>query len=240
MSKIIANTGRRGKGKSSLAYWEACELNRGVLVFDTTHGFNIGQIVRSRAELETAIENDSTPIVYQPTHPEGAELDGDLVEKEFAQFADAIKHIRKISVLVDESSYLQSPNWIAPALDDELRTGRRREHDVIFTQHRIQDCNGLLLTLVSDFRLFQTKHPRDLEKIEEFCSPKAAQTVAALQGHQYFGWDVERETGFVHCDPSQWRVAIDGQEITAHNLAAAAKHAPETFPEGEGSPEVVH
>lgn len=238
MSKIIANTGRRGKGKSSLAYWEACSLNRGVVVFDTTHGFNIGQIVHNRAELETAIDADLTPIVYQP---ENTGLESDFIEREFAEFITPLKHIRNISVLVDESSYLQSPNWIAPALDDELRTGRRREHDVIFTQHRIQDCNGLLLTLVSDFRFFQTKHPRDLERIEELAGARTAQTVAQLQGHQWLGWDVERETAFVHTDPTVWRVAIDGASPTAaHNLAAAAKHAPETFPEGESSPEVVH
>ncbi len=233
MSKLIANTGRRGKGKSSLAYWEACLLNRGVVVFDTTHAFNIGQIVHNRAELETAIENDVTPIVYQPEHPEGADLDPNLIEKEFAQFAAALKNIANISVVIDESSYLQSPQWIAPALDDELRTGRRRKHDVIFTQHRIQDCYGLLHTLISDYRFFQSKYVRDLDKIEEICGAKVARTVGGLQGHEWLGWDVERETAFVHCDPSAWRVAIDGEEIPPAD--------PEKkFSQGESSAEVVH
>jgi hypothetical protein len=226
VSRIIANTGRRGKGKTSLAYWEARELNAGVAVFDTTQSFSIGRIVQSRAELESAIDEDVSPIVFQP---QNEALAADFVERSFAEFITPLRNVRRISIVIDESSYLQSPNWIAPALDDELRCGRRREHDVIFTQHRIQDCNGILLSLVSDFRFFQTKHPRDLDKIAEIAGARVAGMVADLRDFEFLGYSVERESAYVHCRPDVWRVAI-------------AAPAPENFPQMQQpeSAEVVH
>jgi hypothetical protein len=219
MSRIIANTGRRGKGKTSLAYWEANQLNAGVAVFDTTQSFAAGQIVRNRAEMEKAIDGEISPIVYQP---ENHALENDFVERQFAEFIIPLKNVRGISVVVDESSYLQSPNWIAPALDDELRCGRRREHDVIFTQHRIQDCNGILLSLVSHFRFFQTKHPRDLERIEEIAGARVAALVQGLKDFEFLGYNVESETAYIFDKPDVWRMA--GEEI----------------PQAETSPELLN
>jgi hypothetical protein len=205
MSSLIAYTGRRGKGKTSLAYHEATQANRGVCVFDTTVGFGIGRIVHNRAELEEAIDGEISPIVWQPV---SEVLESDFIEAQFAEFIHTLKNVRNISIVVDESSYLQSPNWIAPALDDEIRCGRRREHDVFFTQHRIQDCNGILLTLVSNFRFFQTKHPRDLEKIEEIAGARVAGLVSGLKDFEFLGYAVESEAAYIHDKPEFWRVSL--------------------------------
>lgn len=217
MSKIVANFGRRGKGKTSLAYFQAKRAGRGVCIFDPTESFAIGTPVYSEREMMLALDREISPIVFQV---KDAAMRKDAIEEDLLTFVQTIKLVRDISVLVDETSYVQSPQWISPALDDEVRVGRRRHHDVYFTQHRIADCNGIVLSLVSEFNFFQTKYPRDLERIAEFCGEKVAGHVSTLGDHEFLHYDVEKETFYVNVDPTSWRVNLAPETVSVLSDAA--------------------
>jgi hypothetical protein len=219
VSKLSVITGRRGKGKTSLAYHCARELGKGVLVFDPTEAFEIGTIVHSRGEMDAALEEDVSPIVWQVVDSETRK---DAIEADLREFVSALKHIRDIAVVVDETSYMQSPNWIAPALDDEIRVGRRRHHDVYLTQHRMADCNGILLDLVTEFKFFQTKNPRSLERIAEYCGEQVAGLVSMLGDHEFLHFDVEKDLYYVNCEPEFWREHLAPEEAAGPLLSAAA------------------
>jgi hypothetical protein len=219
VSKLVANFGRRGKGKTSLAYFQAAKDGSGLAIFDPTHGFQIGAIVSSGVDFENALDGQISPVVFQVSD---SEIRKDAVESDFAEFVHAIKLRQGISVIVDESSYLQSPNWIAPALDDEIRCGRRRKHDVYFTQHRMADCNGLLLSLVTEFNFFETKHPKDLERIAEYCSARIAAAVADLKDFEFLHYDVENGQAYVNVEPEFWRVNLAPEEPALSALSSAA------------------
>ncbi len=212
MSGITGNFGRRGKGKTSLAYWLASGKREGVAVFDPTRAFAIGIICSDRTSFEYALDLDKSPVVFAV---DDAAIREDAVESDFRDFVSALKLRANIAVVIDESSYLQSPNWMAPALDDEIRCGRRRKHDLYLTQHRMADCNGLLLSLITDFNFFQTKHPRDLERIAEYCSPHVAGIVSELKDLEFLHYEVETGLFYVHEEPSFWRVSLAPEEAPA-------------------------
>lgn len=218
MSKLVLICGRRGKGKTSLAYFQACGLSRGVVVFDPTEAFGIGMIVHNRVDFEAALDREISPIVFQVT--DGAARK-DAIEEDLFSFIEAIKRIRDISVLIDETSYLQSPNWCSPPLDDEVRVGRRRHHDVYLTQHRMADCNGILLELVTEFCFFVTKNPKSLERIAEYCGERVADLVSTLGEHEFLHYDVDHETVCVNVEPEFWRVNLAPDEVASALPAAA-------------------
>lgn len=219
MSKIVLICGRRGKGKTSLAYHLASELGRGVSVFDPTEAFGIGTIVHTRAEFELALEENISPIVFQVVDAASRK---DAIETDLLAFVESIKRIRDISVVIDETSYLQSPQWLAPALDDEVRVGRRRHHDLFLTQHRMADCNQILLELVTEFDFFQTKNPKSLERIAEYCGERVAGLVSTLGDHDFLHYDVETEQIFVNVHPESWREILAPDEVASPLLSAAA------------------
>jgi len=222
VSRLTVITGRRGKGKTSLAYWLACEGGRGVVVFDPTEAFGIGIIVNDGQKFEAVLDGEISPVVFQMAD---AVNRPDAVEADFAQFVTAVKHFRNIGVVVDESSYLQSPNWIAPALDDEIRVGRRRDHDVFLTLHRMADCNGILLDLVTDFKFFQTKNPKSLDRIAEYCGPAVAGIVSTLGDHEFLSYDVERGLYSVNVSPEVWRVSLNAEATAPSPLAESRKES---------------
>jgi hypothetical protein len=207
-SKLTVIAGRRGKGKSSLAYSLASRDGRGVVVFDPTESFGIGTVVRNADAFETALDGETSPVVFQI---EDAANRPDAVIEDCAKFVSTVKHYREISVIIDESSYLQSPQWIAPGLDDEIRVGRRREHEVYITLHRMGDCNGILLDLVTDFKFFVTKNPRSLARIAEYCGDKVAGRVSQLKDFEFLDYDVDRELWCINNAPEAWRVNISGR-----------------------------
>jgi hypothetical protein len=217
VSKLVLICGRRGKGKTSLAYFQASELARGVVVFDPTEAFGIGTIVHTGEDFENALDQEISPVVFQVVN--GATRK-DAIEEDLTAFIESIKRIRDISVLIDETSYLQSPNWIATPLDDEVRVGRRRHHDVYLTQHRMADCNGILLELVTEFNFFVTKNPKSLERIAEYCGERVAGLVSTLGEHDFLHYDVDQETVSVNVEPDFWRVDL-APDYNRAALAAA-------------------
>lgn len=205
-NEIEIITGRLGQGKSSLAYHKARLARRGVVVFDPNFQFGNGAIVHSGPALLAALSNPEpvTPVIYQPA------VD---VWANFQEFADVVFTRRQIAVLVDESSLLQSPQKIHPALDSLLRLGRTRELDVFLTAHRPQDMNGIAFSLAHVYCFFHTTHPRDVERIRDFTNEAAAERVQGLPLHHFLSWSVELEEFYVNASPEGWREEIEPQSV---------------------------
>lgn len=195
---VSAIFGRRGKGKSTLAYHHAKRLNRGVLIYDCNAQFTIGRVVDDLSDLHEAFERDESPIVFRP----------DNVERDFGPFAQIVWGCHDVSLIVDEASLLQSPQGIHLWLDKLIRLGRDREITVITTQHRPQDSHGIVMSLAMDMFFFRTTHPKDLSRIEDHTTEEVRQKVEKLEGFQYLHWSVEEETFYVNDDPASWRIQI--------------------------------
>jgi hypothetical protein len=219
VAKIAIITGRRGKGKTSLAYFLAKETGRGVAIFDPTQSFGIGAIAHDRTSFEYILDGDISPAVLQV---ENSDFKKNAVEEKLQDFVASIRHIQDIGVVIDETSYVQSAQYCAPALDDEVRVGRRRRHDLFLTQHRMADCNGIVLDLVTEFYFFQTKSPKSLDRIAEYCGDLVAGTVSVLDEHEFCFYDVETGNTHVNNQPEFWRVQIAPQEVAAPRLSQAA------------------
>ncbi len=196
---IAAFLGRRGRGKSSLAYYHARRLNLGVFIYDSNAQFGVGKIVSSIEDLYAAIEEDvEGPIVYRPAD----------VEEEFTHVAQAVWGCKCVSFLIDESSLLQSPQSIHPALDRLIRLGRDCEISVFMTQHRPRDLNGIATSLATDLFFFHTTNPLDLERIERDTNGEVRRRVEQLSGFDYLHFNLDTEEFYVNTDSDSWKVSI--------------------------------
>jgi hypothetical protein len=212
MRRVELITGRMGKGKTTLGFHLAKERHRGkgVFVFDTAGNFSIGESVNDFHSMMRAIDREPAVIVFQPRD----------VEQGFREFSQAVWTTRRQAVLVDEASFLEHANYLNPDLDALVRLGRRQEISVITTQHRIAEVSGLLRTVVTDYYFFQTKHPRELERIEEIANEAVSEQVSSLGDHEYLHWEVESESFEVVRDPRTWKEKIfqetEEREVPVH------------------------
>lgn len=201
MSKIVNIFGRMRQGKSTLSHYFANQAHAGVLIFDPNRQFSIGSLVYSREQLVTSLAEQESPVIYRPT------LD---IEEHFEQFGSVILDLQEggISIVVDEASRLQSPNWIHPYLDAVIRASGSMGIDLFLTQHRMVDANGVVLELSAEYVFFQTKHPLSLARIADFTSEEVPDRVKALKRFEYLSWSVPEESFYVNSDSGSWHVPI--------------------------------
>lgn len=199
MNKIEIITGRKGQGKSGLAYHHARLARAGVAIFDPNAQFDIGLISSDPDSFKTSLDEPGNLVVYRAA--------GD-VWRDFTDFFNVIFARRELAIVVDEASLLGSPQRIHPELDRLLRLGRTKELDVFLTAHRPQDLNGIAFSLADSYCFFHTTHPRDQEKIESYTSPELAERVKGLGPHEFVCWSVEAENFYVNKNPADWRERI--------------------------------
>jgi energy-coupling factor transporter ATP-binding protein EcfA2 len=198
-NKIEIITGRKGQGKSVLAYHHARLARAGVAIFDPNAQFGIGRISSDPITFAGDLDQPGNLVVYRAS--------GD-VWNDFFDFFNVIFSRRDLAIVVDEASLLGSPQRIHPELDKLLRLGRTKGLDIFLTAHRPQDLHGITFSLADTFCFFHTTHPRDLEKIESYTSSELAARVQQLAKHQFVCWTVEAEDFYVNTNPADWRERI--------------------------------
>lgn len=200
---IGAFFGRRGKGKSTLAFHQAKRLDvGGVLVFDPNAQFANGPVVETVEALAAVVNDDESPAILRPDH----------VKEDFARFSDFIWLMfqegdpanRGVAVIVDEASLLQSPQGIHDWLSKLIRMGRGRGIALLQTMHRPQDANGITLSLASDLFFFHTTKALDLDRIERETNPGVRAAVERLRGFEYLHYSIEADAHIVHRDAASW------------------------------------
>jgi hypothetical protein len=207
-TKIEIITGRKGQGKSGLAYHHARLARLGVAIFDPNAQFDLGTVSDNPADFEASLDGEGNVVVYRSVHN---------VEDDFAAFFECIFRRRELAVVVDEASLLGSPQRIDENLDKLIRLGRTKELDVFLTAHRPQDMNGIAFSLADVYCFFHTTHPRDLERIENFTSPECAARVKELALHHFVCWSVEAEDFYVNTNPADWKEEIEpARETQTH------------------------
>lgn len=149
----------------------ALEANGGIVIYDPKREFRgWPDTVSSVEELEAAAKGNSLVIVYHPN--------GDT-EQEFIPVGEWILRQHNIAMqqhwdergmcftlLVDEAHNLQGPNWCNETLKQILSQNRPEILNVYQTFQSPKDAQNRIKSRVSDWFIFSTNLPSDIEYLE--------------------------------------------------------------------------
>src|SRR6266478_2530288 len=185
-------TGRRRSGKTTLAFYMALESGGGVIVFDPKREFRSWPAtVSDVSQLEKAAKEKNTVIIYHPN--------GDT-EEEFRPVAEWIisQHDLAMSrgwdskgfhftLICDEAHNLQGPNWANPQLLQILSQNRPEILNVFQTFQSPKDAYNRIKSRVSDWFIFSTNLPSDLEYLQREIGVNEEDTkrITTLGDHEY-------------------------------------------------------
>lgn len=150
----------------------ALEADGGIIVYDPKREFRgWPNTVSSVAELDAASrKKDSLIIIY---HPDGdTELEFQPVgEWVLRQHSIAMEHnwIERglcFTLLIDEAHNLQGPNWCNETLKQILSQNRPEILNVYQTFQSPKDAQNRIKSRVSDWYIFSTNLPSDIEYLE--------------------------------------------------------------------------
>jgi DNA helicase HerA-like ATPase len=189
--------GRGGEGKTSLAYHRARLKRSRIAVFDPSKKFPHGVVVDPGEDLEAIFEQYDTVV---------CRCDFD-VEEIFDQFEDRVWEAGNLAFVVDESSLLQSPNYINRHLERMIRLGRHRDIVLFITQHSPRDSFRTMRSLPTSQVFFKLTDADDLKKVGEISSPEAAARVHELAPFCFLEWNPDASSYAVHTDPASWKIS---------------------------------
>lgn len=223
--------GRRGTGKSTLAEYNAGQLNAHQIYFDPGDQFQSAmRHARTVDEFRALIEEDQgapdgfarsdwpRSIAYVPI--------SEHVEQEWDRFASMLweytgQHEGGASycLVIDEAHELQSAQTINDWLARFIRRAPRRERDdrnpvdLIQTTHNPQDLNRLTFSQADQVYIFNMFDKRALKAIRDQWGDDVAAEVEVLRTPKRGGRDllvVDAETGKYELvdDPREWYVDI--------------------------------
>jgi len=223
---IYLALGRREQGKTTLGYSIISKLPRR-LVFDPRGMIrNDKGIVFSRTgpAFDTAMDRfDAHEIRELVFTPAGN------VNSAFAVFCrEAANFVRRnpddrLGILIDEIRFVDLKN---EDLDWILRCSSVDSVHVVLTGHRPKDVPTDIRAIADRWLLFSFTLPRDLEIIDEQCSPRVAVAVTKLQARQFVTWDDRIGQASSHSDPTVWY--IETKKKRADSAAPV-----DTLPPGE-------
>lgn len=187
--------GRRGKGKTTLAYRMMMKLDRR-LMFDPRGMIRANVdavVVTTRSEMRRAVKEvqrgEIAEMIYTPS--------GDLDEG-FAAFAEELRKWivttpeLPVGVLIDEASFIDQRSrhfqWV-------VRCSPVETFHIVMTCHRPLDLDTTVRAIADHWMIFQCRQEHDLKVIRERCSPEVADAVARLGETRHFvHWNDGRGT----------------------------------------------
>lgn len=181
--------GRRGKGKTTLAYRMTRKIPRR-LIFDPR-----GMI---RANVDAVITTTRSEMVRAVREVQRGEYDemiftpsGDLDEG-FHAFANELRRWivttpeLPVAVLIDEASFIDQKSkhfqWV-------VRCSPVETFHILMTCHRPLDLDTTVRAIADHWLIFQCRQEHDLKVIRERCSPEVAAEVQRLQTRHFVHWD---------------------------------------------------
>lgn len=225
----ILDIGRRGLGKSTLAAFQASELNPNQLYFDPGNQFHhvdlkTHDLVELQEELEHWPEDEAYVISYVP--PRGnVEVWWNSFAATIWDFTGQHEGASSFVLVIDEAHRIQSPQTINDWLDEFIRRSPRRERgdanpiDIIQTTHLPQDLFRVSWSESDFVYFFNVFDKRALKAIDEQYGekiPNVKELVSNLKSPRTGGREVleiESETG-------QYRIITNEAE-----WASDIKHA---------------
>jgi len=203
---IYLALGRREQGKTTLAYYIVSRLPRrlifdprGMVRTDKGHTFNRGDEL-FRNGMDAFEAHELTEVTLTPIGN---------VDSAFQVFCrEAANYVRKnpddrVGILIDEIRFMDLTN---EDLDWILRCSSVENVHIVFTGHRPKDVPTDIRAIADRWLLFSFTLPRDVEIIEDQCSPRVATAVQGLQARQFVTWDDRTATATFHRDPGVWFV----------------------------------
>lgn len=195
--------GRRKTGKSTLALSIAKTRHHTIIVFDPNNQFgNLPHIDNIDEFMENSDPGTMGRIV--PTD----------VEADFDALAEALDggswKWGEYTLIVDEGSFLMSPQKVNAALERYARTSPK-DVAVIVTTHRSKDINPLLRALATDTFIFNQQLRRDIEVIADTFGEEVAEESKTLGEYVVIhcwldrGGVMESETWD---NPAEWYIDI--------------------------------
>jgi hypothetical protein len=250
----ILDIGRRGLGKSTLAGYQAKQLNRNQIYFDPGEQFhNVDRIFSAVEEFQEELEGwpDEESFAFAFVPPRG-DVEGHwnrfaaMLWGFIGSFAGAASFV----LIVDESHRLQSPSYINDWLDEFIRRAPRRERDdsnpidLIQTTHYPQDLNRVSWGESDYIYFFNIFDKRALKAIDEQFSekiPNIAYTVGdnpalvpnlatpKTGGRELL--EVQSETGEyrIITNPEEWSNDIRKSKPAKDAIEATERELEETY-----------
>lgn len=203
--------GRRGHGKTRLAYFIASRAHR-TLIWDTRGGIrhrdekDHSAVATTEAELRRGVNylltGELTEVIFTP---------GDKPRPLFAAFCREASRLmrntrgRKVAVMIDEIRSIDTTN---EDLDWMLRYTDIDQFRIIFTGHRPKDVPTDIRAIGNRWLLFRFTLPRDFEVIEEHTTPEVAARVKQLGPREFLCWDDSREGFELFRNPAAWYIDL--------------------------------
>lgn len=222
--------GRRGHGKTTLAYYLAAKSQR-TFVFDPR-----GQVRHHEEPESSAVATTPTQLVRGVN----ALLTGDLTEviftpaespsKSFTLFcremARLVRHMPagiSVAILIDEIRFADLAD---EDLDWVLRCSDMNRFRIIFTGHRPKDVPTDIRGIGHRWMLFRFTLPLDFKVIEEHTSPAVAAAVRQLGAREFILWDDSKDGFEVFKDSGAWHVSFATGELPARGVADTLQGEP--------------
>ncbi len=244
----ILDIGRRGLGKSTLAAFQAEQLNpNGQLYFDPGNQFqHVGLKTDDLHELHERLEDwpDDKPFIISYVPPRGeVEMWWNLFAATVWDFVGTWKGAASFVLIVDEAHRIQSPQKINDWLDEFIRRSPRRERgdpnpiDIIQTTHLPQDLFRVSWSESDYVYFFNVFDKRALKAIEEQYGekiPNVRELVSNLKSPRTGGREVleiESETGEyrIITNEAEWSSNIKGPKPPSNAAEAANRDLEEIY-----------
>lgn len=215
--------GRRLQGKSTLALALAISARRSpIIIFDPCSQFEYFPVEPSAVQ---GIERE-TPIFRVPVveDPETA------FQRLMTDLDGGVWRYEDYTLVLDETSLLQRPQAIHPALARLIRMGPD-EITVIQTLHRPSETHATVRALATDFFFFQTYIQRDLDVISDNYGADVAEAVFRLKRHECLHWWLQpggEPAWSVWTDPARWFIKIGDRRMDTDETP---QETPEETPE---------
>lgn len=203
---IYLALGRREQGKTTLAYYIVSRLPRrmifdprGMVNTDKSDVFTDGGRLFQEG-MDAFDHHEITEVVLTPRGN---------VESAFAVFCrEAANYVRRnpdshVGILIDEIRFVDLVN---EDLDWILRCAPVDNVHIVFTGHRPKDVPTDIRAIADRWLLFSFTLPRDVQIIDEQCSPRVAADVQRLGPRQFVTWDDRTGAASYHRDPQVWFV----------------------------------
>lgn len=207
-------TGRKRRGKTTLAFARSLDYGGGIIVFDPKREFrNWPATISDVTEMEMAVDAGYRIVIFHPVGDVEVVF-SELGQKILAMHTAAMnaqwdKQGKCFTLLVDEANQLQSPNRINDHLRYILSQCRPEILNVFQTMQSPADAYRVSKVCNSDYFLFQTTHVADIERVSQFAGARVAEILPTLDYHEYLHFCEDDSSYELVDNPKEWFVPLD-------------------------------
>lgn len=208
-------TGRKRRGKTTLAFDMAIKAGGGIIIFDPKREFrNWPNTTGNVGDVERMIEDGAHIIIYHPAE------DSDRAFSELATLVLRLHTIamqsnwdklgKHFTLIVDESQQLQNSWRINNELKLILSQCRPEILNVFQTMQSPTDAYRTTKVCNSDWFIFQTTHIADINRIEAFAGEEVGTIIANLgEERSYVHFSEDTSDYEIVTNSASWKRSLE-------------------------------